>query len=66
MADAVERACRYVEVGIRTAPDLGKGSGPINHFHSLEVTDYPESSLQRHNYTSNTKNPGAELEHASI
>lgn len=55
MADAVERACRYVEVGIKTAPDLGKGSGPINHFHSLEVTEYPESSLRRQDYTSYTK-----------
>ncbi|KAI4096708.1 MAG: hypothetical protein LQ344_000848 [Seirophora lacunosa] len=32
---AVENACRYVERGIRTAPDLGKGSGPINHFCSI-------------------------------
>ncbi|KAL8939774.1 MAG: hypothetical protein Q9216_003161 [Gyalolechia sp. 2 TL-2023] len=39
MAGAVERACRYVERGIRTAGNLGKGSGPINHFHALEVRD---------------------------
>ncbi|KAF3770281.1 hypothetical protein M406DRAFT_34975 [Cryphonectria parasitica EP155] len=32
--DAVRAACRYVEAGIRTAPGLGKGSGPLNHFHS--------------------------------
>jgi hydroxymethylpyrimidine/phosphomethylpyrimidine kinase len=31
---AVKAACRYVEAGIRTATDLGHGSGPINHFHS--------------------------------
>ncbi|KAK0623644.1 Phosphomethylpyrimidine kinase-domain-containing protein [Immersiella caudata] len=32
---AVKAACRYVEVGIRTAPGLGSGSGPLNHFHSV-------------------------------
>ena len=32
--DAVRKACRYVEAGIRTSIDRGKGSGPINHFHS--------------------------------
>lgn len=39
MTVAVEKACRYVERGIRTAGNLGKGSGPINHFHALEVKD---------------------------
>ncbi|KAL2358697.1 Phosphomethylpyrimidine kinase-domain-containing protein [Cryomyces antarcticus] len=34
MAQAVKAGCRYVEAGIRTSKDLGKGSGPINHFHS--------------------------------
>jgi hydroxymethylpyrimidine/phosphomethylpyrimidine kinase len=34
MVQAVKRACRYVEVGIKTATDLGHGNGPINHFHS--------------------------------
>lgn len=33
--DAVEKAVRYVEAAIRTGFDLGKGNGPINHFHSL-------------------------------
>ncbi|KAI9646870.1 trifunctional hydroxymethylpyrimidine kinase/phosphomethylpyrimidine kinase/thiaminase [Ciborinia camelliae] len=32
---AVRSACHYIEAGIRTAPDLGKGNGPINHFHSM-------------------------------
>ncbi|KFY23743.1 hypothetical protein V493_05665 [Pseudogymnoascus sp. VKM F-4281 (FW-2241)] len=32
---AVKAACRYVEVGIRTAKDIGSGNGPINHFHSV-------------------------------
>jgi hydroxymethylpyrimidine/phosphomethylpyrimidine kinase len=31
---AVRRACRYVEAGIKTSTDLGRGNGPINHFHS--------------------------------
>lgn len=33
-AEAVRAACRYVEVGIKTAPGYGKGHGPLNHFHS--------------------------------
>ncbi|KAK0646694.1 Phosphomethylpyrimidine kinase-domain-containing protein [Cercophora newfieldiana] len=32
---AVKAACRYVEAGIKTAPGLGSGSGPLNHFHSV-------------------------------
>ncbi|KAK0723019.1 Phosphomethylpyrimidine kinase-domain-containing protein [Lasiosphaeria miniovina] len=32
---AVKAACRYVEVGIKTAPGLGHGNGPLNHFHSI-------------------------------
>ena len=39
--DAVEKAVRYVEAGIRTGFDLGKGNGPINHFHSLGVNGLP-------------------------
>lgn len=31
---AVLTANRYVEAGISTSEDLGKGRGPINHFHS--------------------------------
>jgi hydroxymethylpyrimidine kinase/phosphomethylpyrimidine kinase len=31
---AVKNASRYVEAGIKTSWDLGKGNGPINHFHS--------------------------------
>ncbi|ESZ99322.1 phosphomethylpyrimidine kinase [Sclerotinia borealis F-4128] len=34
VVQAVRSACRYIEAGIRTAPNLGKGNGPINHFHS--------------------------------
>lgn len=32
---AVRSAVRFVEAGIKTSSDLGKGSGPINHFHSV-------------------------------
>ncbi len=31
---AVERALTYVREAIRTAPDLGKGCGPLNHGHT--------------------------------
>ena len=31
---AVRIANLYVEAAIRKSRDLGKGSGPINHFHS--------------------------------
>jgi hydroxymethylpyrimidine/phosphomethylpyrimidine kinase len=34
MVQSVKASCRYVEAGIKSAVDLGKGSGPINHFHS--------------------------------
>ena len=32
LAAAVETAKRYVTEAIRTAPNIGKGNGPINHF----------------------------------
>ena len=32
LADAVRRAHAYVQAAIRTAPGLGKGHGPLNHF----------------------------------
>jgi hydroxymethylpyrimidine/phosphomethylpyrimidine kinase len=35
MPAAVRAACRYVQAGIRTAPGLGGGNGPLNHFHSV-------------------------------
>lgn len=35
MKRAVGSAVRFVEAGIKTSFSLGKGSGPINHFHSL-------------------------------
>jgi hydroxymethylpyrimidine kinase/phosphomethylpyrimidine kinase len=37
---AVRSACRYVEAAIKTSPNLGKGSGPLNHFHSLQILPF--------------------------
>ena len=37
---SVKKACRYVEAGIRSAPDLGQGNGPIDHFHSRQVMPF--------------------------
>ncbi|KAM0480331.1 hypothetical protein ACHAPX_004162 [Trichoderma viride] len=34
MPTAVRGACRYIEAGIKTAPQLGSGNGPLDHFHS--------------------------------
>lgn len=34
MIRAVRSAVRFVEAGIMTSVEMGKGSGPINHFHS--------------------------------
>ncbi|KAK4060841.1 uncharacterized protein Triagg1_10533 [Trichoderma aggressivum f. europaeum] len=31
---AVRGACRYIEAGIKTAPLIGGGNGPLDHFHS--------------------------------
>lgn len=37
---AVRAACRYVDAGIKTSFDLGQGSGPINHFHSVQTLPF--------------------------
>lgn len=37
---AVRAACRYIDAGIRMSPDLGQGSGPLNHFHSLQTLPF--------------------------
>ncbi|KAF2729047.1 hypothetical protein EJ04DRAFT_503080 [Polyplosphaeria fusca] len=34
ISKAVDKANKYVEAGIKTSSDMGKGNGPINHFHS--------------------------------
>jgi hydroxymethylpyrimidine/phosphomethylpyrimidine kinase len=36
MRPAIERAHRYVQEAIRTAPGLGQGKGPLNHAHPFE------------------------------
>ena len=43
MPEAVERAVKYVREGIRTAPGLGSGNGPLNHFHSMMVLPFTAS-----------------------
>lgn len=40
MIRAVKGACRYVEAGIRTSTEMGKGNGPINHFHSMQTLPF--------------------------
>ncbi|KAF2232497.1 hypothetical protein EV356DRAFT_525193 [Viridothelium virens] len=40
MAKAVKMSCRYVEAGIRHNKAIGKGSGPINHFHSSSMLPF--------------------------
>ncbi|KAG9246359.1 thiamine biosynthesis protein-like protein (Thi-4) [Calycina marina] len=52
IVQAVKNACRYIEAGIRTASNLGKGNGPINHFHSTYTLPFlpgrfPEYVLER-------------------
>lgn len=38
--EAVRAACRYIEVGIKSAPGYGTGNGPINHFHSIQTLPF--------------------------
>ncbi|KAJ8106334.1 hypothetical protein OPT61_g9606 [Boeremia exigua] len=45
MAKAVDKANRYVEAGIKTSVDLGKGSGPINHFHSSYMLPFSQGGF---------------------
>jgi len=40
IASAARSACRYVEAGIKTSVNLGKGSGPLNHFHSMQISPF--------------------------
>jgi len=47
ISKAVRSACRYVEAGIRSSIDLGKGSGPINHFHSIQSLPFVPYVLSR-------------------
>jgi hydroxymethylpyrimidine/phosphomethylpyrimidine kinase len=40
MVKAVKKANLYIEAGIRTSASLGKGKGPINHFHSTYMLPF--------------------------
>lgn len=44
---AVAAACKYVEAGIRFSKDLGKGSGPLNHFHSLQILPFAPYGIRQ-------------------
>lgn len=41
LKQSVRAAGRYVEAGIQTSKNLGHGSGPIHHFHSLNIVPFP-------------------------
>lgn len=40
MVKAVKKANLYIEAGIKTSTDLGRGNGPINHFHSMYILPF--------------------------
>lgn len=42
ISKAVDKANRYIEAGIKSSVDLGKGSGPINHFHSTYTLPFSQ------------------------
>ncbi|KAL8634991.1 MAG: hypothetical protein Q9228_007475, partial [Teloschistes exilis] len=45
LSRTVPQACQnarlWIEAGIRSAPNLGRGRGPIDHFHSLQMRRQP-------------------------
>ncbi|KAH6603588.1 hypothetical protein Trco_008363 [Trichoderma cornu-damae] len=43
---AVRGACRYIQAGIKTAPQLGSGNGPLDHFHSTYTGYFVEYLLE--------------------
>ncbi|KAH7400565.1 Phosphomethylpyrimidine kinase-domain-containing protein [Phaeosphaeria sp. MPI-PUGE-AT-0046c] len=45
MVKAVKKANHYIEAGIKTSVSLGKGSGPINHFHSTYTLPFIPGSF---------------------
>lgn len=49
---AVRDAVRFVEAGIKTSFDLGQGSGPINHFHSMYTMPFAPSVFLRSRFLS--------------
>ncbi|GAB7351477.1 hypothetical protein MBLNU459_g2131t2 [Dothideomycetes sp. NU459] len=48
LEQSIRVAGRYVEAGIRTSKTIGKGSGPINHFHSLNILPAPPGGFVEH------------------
>ena len=45
MREAIDKACRYVNAGIRLSIPRGRGSGPINHFHSSYMLPFSPSDV---------------------
>lgn len=45
LKQAVRQACQYVAVGIRTSVTFSKGSGPINHFHNVQLLPFVEGKF---------------------
>lgn len=45
MAKAVKRANLYIEAGIKTSTNIGRGNGPINHFHSTYTLPFTPGSF---------------------
>ena len=45
MIKAVKKANLYVEAGIKTSVKIGKGSGPINHFHSTYTLPFTQQVI---------------------
>ena len=45
LSKAVRRATQYVSVGIRTSIDISRGSGPINHFHNVQILPFAQGSF---------------------
>jgi hydroxymethylpyrimidine kinase/phosphomethylpyrimidine kinase len=43
---AVKKANLYIEAGIKTSKNLGNGSGPINHFHSIYTLPFAPYASQ--------------------
>lgn len=46
MVRSVRSAVRFVEAGIKTSVDIGKGNGPINHFHSVYSLPFAPYAFQ--------------------
>nr|POF13321.1 putative hydroxymethylpyrimidine/phosphomethylpyrimidine kinase 2 [Quercus suber] len=46
IVEAVRAACYYVDAGIRTSPGFGSGSGPLNHFHSIQTLPFAPKDVQ--------------------